>query len=213
VAFVRLGLVSNDVAAVRAVAAVSLAFLTFVRGASIMQLAAGDVVVLQQGAEVRVWDEKTQKGSGVARAIPVDWALFPEVGRLLQRWLLMQGQAWAAAGAGPSHGFFQLPGERFPLQEGVLCQCVQLCVGLAGLPAGVAAGLQGHSCRSGGVSALHALGGSVMVAAARGGWAQLSTVFQHYLYLDVVPSAAAFRLLGFLLPPAVRLAARAHYGL
>ena len=212
--FVRLGVLSLDVAVVRAAAAVLVAFLTFVRGASIMQLAVGDVVLLDQGGEVRVWDEKTRKGSGVARSVPVEWGLCPAAGRLVQRWVLLREHAWSRSqGGGLCQGFFQLPGEPFPLREGVLCSCVQQCVYAAGLPAEVAVGLQGHSCRSGGLSALHALGGSVLQAAARGGWAQLSTVFQHYLYLDVVPSVEAFQLLGFLLPPAVRHAACVHYGL
>jgi hypothetical protein len=212
VRFVAAGLTSADAAAVRAATAVTVAFLTFVRGASIMQLARGDVVVQPHQAEVRVWEEKTRKGSGVARAILVEWGLAPQVGRLLHHWVRVQGQAWAAAGTGPCQGFFQLPGESFPLQEGVLCACVQQCVALVGMPAGVAAGPQGHSCRSG-VSAFHALGGSVLTAASRGGWAGLATLFRHYLFLEVVPSVEALQLLGFLLPPAVRQAACAAYGL
>jgi hypothetical protein len=211
--FVRCALGSVDVQVVRAAVAVSLAFLTFVRGASVMQLAVADVVCGPgAGAEVRVWDEKTRKGSGVARPVPVDWAAWPQLGELLRYWQRLREQVWVSA-PGHRRGFLQLPGEPFPLQEGILDACMSVCVRAAGFSPAQAEGLHGHSCRSGGVSALHALGGSVLVAAARGGWRSLGTVFQHYLVLDVVPTVEVFLLLGFLLPPGVREVVRAQFGL
>jgi hypothetical protein len=175
-----------------------------------MQLAMSDVVVGPSVGEVRVWDEKTQKGSGVSRVIPLSWEACPQVGQLLQYWQRLQARVWAAAGPAQPAGFLQLPGDPFPLREGILDACVKQCAALAGLSSAEAQGLHGHSCRSGGVSALHALGGSIFVGAARGGWKSLATIYQHYLVLDVVPSAAAFQLLGFLLAPGVREAVRAQ---
>jgi hypothetical protein len=67
--FLRLGMFSADIAFVRAVVAVILAFLTSVRGASIMQLAVSDVQDSDKGFEVRVWDEKSRKGTGWGRMV------------------------------------------------------------------------------------------------------------------------------------------------
>ena len=53
---------SSDVAVLRAAVAVALAFLSFVRGASIMHLAVSDVAVVLPSIEILVWDEKTKKG-------------------------------------------------------------------------------------------------------------------------------------------------------
>jgi hypothetical protein len=109
----------------------------------------------------------------------------------------MQLQSFAGV---PFNGFLQLPGEKFPLSEGVLNSCMQQCVAAVGLQGAYGSALKGHSCRSGGISALHALGGSIPLATARGGWQSVATVFQHYLSFEVLPSKEAFLLLGFLLP-------------
>jgi hypothetical protein len=208
--FIKVGMFASDIAVVRAVVAVTLAFLTFVRGASIMQLAVGDVQVSDKGLEVRVWDEKSQKGTGVARSLGIEFAACPLVGQVVL--LFSQLQAAAFRPSLPQ-GFVQLPGEAFPLKEGILNDCMQLCVAEAGLDGMYGPALKGHSCRSGGVSALHAIGGSLALAAARGGWKSLATMFEHYLSFEVLPTKEAFQLLGFLLPPALQEHGKHFYGL
>ena len=208
--FLRLGMFSTDIAFVRAVVAVTLAFLTSVRGASIMQLAVSDVQVSDKGFEVQVWDEKSRKGTGVARSVSIEFAACPLVGQVVLLFSQLQAQAFRPY---RPQGFVQLPGESFPLKEGILNDCMQLCVAEGRLDGVYGSVLKGHSCRSGGVSALHAIGGSLALAAARGGWRSLVTMFEHYLSLEVLPTKAAFQLLGFLLPPALQEHGRHFYGL
>ena len=188
--FLRAALFSTDLKLLRAVVAVTLAFLTFARGASVMGLVKEDVQVSDKGFEVRVWDEQTRKGAGIARSIAVSIVDCPLVGQVVLRYVQLQ-----AAAFGPTHqprGFVQLPGEPFPLREGILNTCLQQCVAAVALDGVYGPALKGHSCRSGGVSALHAIGGSLPCAAARGGWASLATVFEHSLSLEVVPSRRHF---------------------
>jgi hypothetical protein len=207
--FLSKAILSNDLVFVRAVAAVAIAFLTFVRGSSLMELRGCDVSVSLVGLEVSVWDEKTTKGSGVARQISIDISLCPLVGQVVLHFVQLQQAALAEQ---PCKGFFQLPGEAFPLAEGILHQCVSLCVAATGLDGVYGSALKGHSCRSGGVSALHAVGGSLAVCQARGGWKSLATMMEHYLSLEVLPSKAAFLLLGPLLPPPLLAAGKVEYG-
>ena len=148
--------------------------------------------------------------SGVARSVSVQCSDCPLLGQVICKFQQLQQQAFAGS---PFTGFLQLPGEVFPLAEGVLNVCMQQCISTARLSGPYAAALKGHSCRSGGVSALHAIGGSIPLAAARGGWQSLSTIFQHYLSLEVLATREAFMLLGFLLPPPPYAAGRLIYGL
>lgn len=208
--FLSVAMFSSDLYLVRSTVAVTLAFLSFVRGASVMSLLSSDVRVSLPSIEVVVWDEKTRKGSGIARSVSILCADCVLVGQLVHKFLAMQLQSFSGA---PFQGFLQLPGESFPLSEGILNKCMQQCVAAAGLSGLYGASLHGHSCRSGGVSALHAIGGSLPLAAARGGWQFLATVFQHYLSFEVLPSKEAFLLLGFLLPPPAYVAGRSAYGL
>ena len=130
----RQALISEDLAFVRAAAAVAVVFLTFVRGASLlMPLRKCDVTVSLVGLEVSVWDEQNTKGSGMARQISIDISLCPLVGQVVLRFTHLQQAAWA----GQSYlGFFQLPrGEPFPLAEGMLShQCATQCVTTTGGP-------------------------------------------------------------------------------
>jgi hypothetical protein len=210
--FLATALHARDVQVVRAALAVGFAFTTFVRGASITSLACHDVIVSDVGFSVRVWDEKTRKGSGLSRPITIDIREAPVLGQVALKFSCMQSIAWAAGAGGPQ-GFFQLPGDTHPLPPGFLNDCMQVCVQHNQAACGDVYGsnLTGHCCRSGGVSCLHALGGSVLVAADRGGWACLQTMVQHYLFVDVQPDLASFQLLGFLLPPATRAVARQIY--
>lgn len=208
--FLQYAVFSSELSLVRASLAVAVAFLTFVRGASLMHLKSSDVGLLGSSLEVLVWDEKTRKGSGVARSVSIqfdDCALF---GQVLQHFLQLQSVAFAGS---VISGLFQLPGESFPLSEGVLNACMQQCVESVHLAGLDGSALKVHSCRSGGICALHAIGGSMPLASSRGGWQSLATVFQHYLSFEVLPSKAAFLLLGFLLPPPVYAAGRSAYGL
>jgi hypothetical protein len=112
--FLRAALFSTDLKLLRAVVAVTLAFLTFARGASVMGLVKEDVQVSDKGFEVRVWDEQTRKGAGIARSIAVSIVDCPLVGQVVLRFVQLQ-----AAAFGPTHqprGFVQLPGEPFPLR-------------------------------------------------------------------------------------------------
>ena len=65
------------------------------------------------------------------------------------------------------------------------------------------------------VLCIHAIGGSLVVCQARGGWKTLDTdtMIQHYLCLEVLPSRAAFMLLSPLLGPPLLAAGKAAYGL
>ena len=132
--FLSQALISEDLAFVRAAAAVAVAFLTFVRGGSLlMPLRKCDVTVSLVGLEVSVWDEQNTKGSGMARQISIDISLCPLVGQVVLRFTHLQQAAWA----GQSYlGFFQLPrGEPFPLAEGMLShQCATQCVTTTGGP-------------------------------------------------------------------------------
>ena len=92
--FLRLGMFSADIAFVRAVVAVILAFLTSVRGASIMQLAVSDVQDSDKGFEVRVWDEKSRKGTGVAWSVSIEFAACPLVGQVVLLFSQLQAQAF-----------------------------------------------------------------------------------------------------------------------
>lgn len=208
--FAQAALLSDDVHLLRAAVAVAMAFLTFVRGSSIMELQLADVQVSDKGFEVRVWDEKTRKGSGVARSLGIELLLCPLLGQAV---LAFSQKQAAAFGTASPQGFIQLPGEPFPLKEGILNTCMHLCVEATHLVGIYGPALKGHSCRSGGVSALVAIGGSLPLATSRGGWKSLTTVFQHYLSLEVLPSKAAFQLLGFLLPPVLFEHGRLVYGL
>ena len=60
---------------------------------------------------------------------------------------------------------------------------------------------------------IHAIGGSLAVCQARGGWKTLDTMIQHYLCLEVLPSRAAFMLLSPLLGSPLLAAGKAAYGL
>lgn len=208
--FLRAAMFTYDIKLLRAVVAVALAFLTFCRGASIMQLALSDVQVSGSDIEVRVWDEKPTKGSGVARSLSIDFSFCPLVKQVVVIFAEMQAALFQPA---QPRGFLQLPGEVFPLKEGILNACMQQCVAAVRLDGVYGSALKGHSCRSGGVSALHAIGGSLPLAAARGGWKSLATIFEHYLSLEVLPSKEAFQLLGFLLPPTLRQQGVQVYGL
>ena len=112
--FLRAALFSTDLKLLRAVVAVTLAFLTFARGASVMALVKEDVQVSDKGFEVRVWDEKTRKGAGIARSIAVSIVDCPLVGQVVLR--NVQRQAAAFGPTRQPRGFVQLPGEPFPLR-------------------------------------------------------------------------------------------------
>lgn len=208
--FLREAMFTTDLALLRAAVAVYVAFTTFVRGASLMSLSVQDVHFLGTGLEVAVWDEKTRKGAGVARSLTISFPDCQFIGQVLHRFFQFRQEAF---GASTPQGFLQLPGENFPLKEGILHHCMQQCVAAVHLTGVYGAALKGHSCRSGGVSALHALGGSVPLATARGGWQSVATVFEHYLSFEVLPSKEAFLLLGFLLPPPVYEAGKGVYGI
>jgi hypothetical protein len=168
--FLRAALFSTDLKLLRAVVAVTLAFLTFVRGASVMGLVKEELQVSDKGFEVRVWDGYPCKGAGIARSIAISIADCPVV-----------GQVCAAAGSSlwphsSASGLRAAPRGALSL-EGILNTCLQQCVAAVALDGVYGPALKGHSCRSGGVSALHAIGGSLPCAAAREGWASLATVF------------------------------------
>jgi len=208
--FLKAAIFTSDIKVIRGVVAVTLAFLTFIRGASVMQLAMGDVQISGIGIGVRVWDEKTRKGSGVARSISIDFAACRLMEQVVLQFSKMQATMFQPA---QPQGFLQLLGQAFPLKEGILNDCMQLCVATVGLDSVYGPALKGHSCRSGGVSALHAIGGSLPLAAARGGWQSLATIFEQYLSFEVLPSMEAFQLLGFLLPPTLQQQGMQVYGL
>jgi len=170
----------------------------------------GDVQISGIGIGVRVWDEKTRKGSGVARSISIDFAACRLMEQVVLQFSKMQATMFQPA---QPQGFLQLLGQAFPLKEGILNDCMQLCVATVGLDSVYGPALKGHSCRSGGVSALHAIGGSLPLAAARGGLQSLATIFEQYLSFEVLPSMEAFQLLGFLLPPTLQQQGMQVYGL
>jgi hypothetical protein len=102
------------------------------------------VKVALPSIELLVWDEKTRKGSGLARSISINCADCGLVGQVLHKFQAMQLHSFAGS---PFVGFLQLPGESFPLAEGVLNRCMQQCVMAADLGCIYGASLHGHSCR------------------------------------------------------------------
>jgi hypothetical protein len=121
----------------------------------------------------------------------------PRIATLARRFIKART---SALGSAPAPEFLlQLPGEPRPLTRHMsawLQSALQRC-GISA-PAGFA--YQGHSIRSGGASAMAAIGVERHLFIWLGGWARGSTtVDRHYLDPTVLPSPAAFALYGWAL--------------
>jgi len=68
---------------------------------------------------------RARKGTGVARSVSIEFAACPLVGQVVLLFSQLQAQAFRPY---RPQGFVQLPGESFPLKEGILNDCMRLCV-------------------------------------------------------------------------------------
>ena len=93
--FLSVAMFRSDLNLVRSTVAVTLAFLSFVRGASLTSLLSSDVKISLPSTEVVVWDEKTRKGSGIARSVSILCADCVLVGQLIQNFLAMPLQSFS----------------------------------------------------------------------------------------------------------------------
>jgi hypothetical protein len=195
----------RDVLLARQVLLVVLAFSSFCRGRSVLSLLAEDVRLVGSGDELELWvgDEKTRKVDGVKRRISVNLRYLPELRTLWNLFVAAREAAWAAVLPGArlaSVGCWDLPGDCVFRVDGYLNVCVKAVFDRLQLSAESLC-YSGHSCRSGGASAAHALGVSLLVILSRGGWASSSDTVRKYVDVSVQPDAAVFKFFASLLPP------------
>jgi len=149
--------------------------------------------------------EKHKRGWAYRRVVRLPLTASPVQGHTSRlRDVARLGMAYVAArtaltGGGKAPPYlFQLPREQKP-RTARMSAWVATVLGAVGVRAPPGFAYLGHSLRSGGASAAEAIGVQGFRANWLGGWSQQSTTrAKHYLDPSVLPSRAAYQLLGWL---------------
>ena len=195
--------VDADIARLRGGLAICLAYLFAGRQDSAVHLRSCDF-----GADASfIWLRLTEKGKRrlrVRRIVRLPLAqrqvegaasVLPRVARLARYYIALRAKL---AGGAPEF-LFQLPGEARPLTRSMETW-VAAALSRCKIKAPLGFAYQGHSLRSGGASAMAAIGVARHIYVWLGGWARgSSTVEKHYIDPTVLPSPAAYAFFGWAL--------------
>ena len=199
----RFGLRTSNLHQLRACYALVLTWLFLGRQDSAVSLRPQDHGINDKHIWLRV-EEKTTRLSGVRRVIQLPLtqthghppSLLPEIARLGARYTTARNMREPGA---RRQAYFQLPNENPPTTSDMSTWVREALAWVNVVPPKGFAYL-GHSLRSGGASAAAAIGVPAFRANWLGGWAPSSnTREKHYVDPTVLPSTAAFQLLGWLL--------------
>lgn len=178
---------------VLSIAAFLIAFHTGLRGASVLQLRAADVLLSQHAYTVSVFDEKGRAHEGQRRPIPCS-CKFPQLLALIT--------AVVRAAPAPTSILFA----RLGASEGAFCATVLRVLRYIHVTPPAGEQYLGHSCRSGMASACAKLGVPIWpTIAERGGWHSDAVLL--YISSAVPDDYHNFEFFSFLLPAAVAAAA------
>jgi len=175
-------------------AAVVFGYLTGARGASVLRVEAGDVIMRPDSIVFVIRREKSAAVRYTARRVVLDCSACPKVHQFFTRVLLL----------GPQSGH----SPELLLSFSALFASVLDIARVRAPPGGR---LLGHSCRIGKACALRSLGVPDDIICAQVGWVLGSSSLYKYVKFAVQPSEASFALFGSLLDPAKKMAFQSIY--